>query len=130
MEKHIPNDKALHLIFEKMNQESLPADFQRQVMQKIAKVQKQQERKELLIVSVVALGISIGALYILIHDLSFSFTGLYKTIFEKTGSFAPSNLGFYTLIGLATVILLTGDYYLRRSLQKRGTSFGGTKETT
>jgi hypothetical protein len=114
MNKEVEKKDSLKEMFNRMSVEELPVDFREKVMQRVyteaAKAKKRNERFALL--SVIAASLSIVVLTV----ASLIYLDLPKT--EWLLSDLPS-VPFYLYIGVLTLLLLLGDYKLRKSYRKK-----------
>lgn len=101
-------------MFRKLPEEKLPQDFRMQMMQKItaeaARIRKRNERLGLLSIiaaSLVIVGLAVAALlYLKLPEIEISLTSL-------------ASVPFYFYIGALVLLLLTGDYIMRRQYRKK-----------
>jgi hypothetical protein len=114
MNKETEKKDSLKELFNRMSVEELPVDFREKVMQRIyteaVKAKKRNERFGLL--SVIAASLFI----IVLAVASFIYLDLPKS--EWLLSDLPST-PFYLYIGTLALLLLLGDYKLRKSYRKK-----------
>ncbi|MDR1202363.1 MAG: hypothetical protein LBL58_12180 [Tannerellaceae bacterium] len=112
MNKDAEKKDVLKDLFNRMPQEELPVDFRKKVMQQVyadvVKIKKRNERFGLL--SVIAASLSI----IVLATASIIYLDLPKIELSDLPS-----MPFYLYIGALTLLLLFGDYKLRKSYKKR-----------
>lgn len=114
MKQEIYKDKALSQLFGREEEIPFSDLLNRQIMQKVYKVQKRREIRNLCIVGITSLLMLAGVFVMLTYYLKVDFSHLFQGVMKKPDNFLLPDLFSVLFISLIVCCLLWIDYRIRK----------------
>lgn len=112
------NDKALHEIFRRVSENPLSDDLNARIMQKIYRVQKKKEIRNLIVVSLISALMVAFAVYILTHYLSFDLRRTFATVIKGITAVPSAGFSPFIFTLLPVLLLLWIDHRFRKRFRQ------------
>lgn len=112
------NDKALHEIFKRISENPSFEDLQAQIMQKVYRVQKKKEIRNLIVVSLTSAVMFAFAVYILTYYLAFDLTDTFVTVIKGVAVVPFEGFSPFIFTVLPFLLLLWIDHRFRKRFRQ------------